>query len=257
MKYFGSNENMIRQISPETASIYYTLRLRNTNGVIYPNREQAAKKNGIDRSTLSRWLTELITKGLAEKRETGHVILISIKDAIRRANKGCLPKHRCTIGIHEHATRKEVEQEVRIKLLEEFHRQVEYKSRETKITQKQQELYGPIYNEGILEKVKSRVKIDKDGFAEISGRAIADRMGISKRSWEKLQQRLREEGRITTRHQREIIHQNGRPLIMSAAMYSMVKVDLGFASFRRGNGEVVMVKPNLVRLMTWPRQCSA
>lgn len=251
MKSFASNENMIRYFTPEAAALFYFMRYHFLNGIIYPNKERAAKKLAVNRSTLSRWTKILVEKGLAVKRDTKHVVLLQTKAAIRKANGGVLPKHRCTIVVHDCYSRMDVEREVRIKLLEELHRQVKYKSRETKITQKVQEKYGPIHNEGIRESVKSRIKLDEDGFEEISGKAISTRMGISKRKWEGIQRMLRESGRISTRQQRDIVHQDGCPLVLSAAHYAMAKDDFGFTSFRRSNGEVVMVKPNLVRLMTW------
>lgn len=252
MKYVRSNENFIRAVTPEVAAIYHLLRARMVNGIIYPNKEEAARKLNVDRSTLSRWLSELIRKGLAEKRHTRHVVLTATEEAIRRANNGVLPKHKCTVVIQDHHNRKDVEQEVRIKLLEEHHRQVEYVSRGTKITQKLKEKYGVIHCNTIKEQVKSRIKIEQDGYVEVSGQAIASRMGLSKRSWQSLQRSLRKEGRISTKQQREILHIDGCPIFMTPSTYAMARDQFGFASFRRANGEVVRVKPNLVRLNTWP-----
>lgn len=252
MAILSTNENLIRSVKTSVLSMYYRVYASNINGVLYAGKDRTAKKMGIDRSTLTRWIQCLIHHGLAERRETGHVVLLPLEQAIRRANGGNKPQHKCTIKVLKKDTRKDIEDMLRVKLLEELHRQAHYVSRETKIMQHTQEKYGNVQDASIRRKlqVKSRKEVEDDGYVELAGKTIAGRMGISERAWYTMSKKMRQEGMISSCIQRQIVHVDGIPVVLSAWQYAKAKDDFGFPTYRKSNGEVIRMLPNKIKLLS-------
>ena len=252
MVVFASNENTIRRFGTKVLSLYYWMYAKNINGVIYPKKRQTAEKLGINRSTLTRYIQMLVHHGLAIRKSGGFVSLLSPKEVIRQT-EGHLPFHKCTLMIDGNDTVKEIDTKLRKKILEEHYRQVQYMSRETKITHLTTEKFGEIISPqifaGCRKKVKSQHKLELDDMVPMTGKSIAECMGISKRSWHRLQNEWKATGQIRTSLQREILHVDGIPTIMDARSYEEWKFHQKHASFRRRNGEVVICKPNLVHLV--------
>jgi len=242
MRYLRCDENLIRKHGVNVLTMFYALRARNTNGVLYRDRVVTSKKMGVDRSTLSRWISTLIDRKLAHRDTNGQVRLVSLEDAIRGANEGRLPHHRCTLRIGELDTRQELKRAVLLKLLEEFHRQVQHKRQETKIKQITQERYGNISNKRIQEQVKSRVWVGKEVGVPMSGKAIAKRIGVSVREWHNLLRLWVAEGAIESFKDEESLG------FMSFDQYTAARGHFGFASKRTRKGEVFKINPNRIQL---------
>ena len=246
--YKRTNENAIGHFGPDVLSVYYLLKSRFANGIAYPNREQAAAKLGINRSTLSRWLSMMIAKGLATKKESRHVVLATTEQVIRMGNGGTMPIHKCTLEIQEGTTRKEIEEQLLNKLLEEKHRQVLYAIRETEINHAAQEKYGIIHDATIRRdrrnEVKSRYeeRIPKVG-APMSAKSISSRLGISERKWFRLSKKWKEKGWIDSFQQREQLN-----IWMSIWDYLRAKPHFGFATYRDKKGFIHRVHPNILHM---------
>ena len=239
MRYLACNEELIRRTPLKVLRAFYVLRYRNPNGILYPNREVTARKMRIDRSTLSRWIGDLVEHELARKTETGHVVLTTIREAIKNANGGYTPRHKCTLRISE---QEEVGEVLLLKLLEEFHRQVQHKQNETKITQAAKERYGDVSNTKIRRTVKSFVRVVTEYGVPLSGRAIAERLGVSERRWHHLRRSWIAKGWIRSYRNEESLG------YMEADQYRVAREHFGFASKRKKSGEVLRVLPNLVQV---------
>lgn len=245
MRYLQTSEESIRNLGPRVLSIYLHLKARNPNSIIYPNKVNAARKLGIDRSTLSRWIACLLTHKLAIRRTTGHIVLATIDQAKQIAGGSC--KHRCTIIVSPTDTRENVEEQLRYKLLEEQHRRVLYKHRETKIDHRMQEVYGVIHNDRIRRKyrkeVKSRIDMIPQVGAPMSAKSISEKLGISERKWYRLSNKWKSNGMIDSFRQEESLD-----LWMTKQEYQAAREHFGFATKRKRTGEVLRVRPNLIHI---------
>lgn len=243
MKHRATNEVMIDQFSPEILSIYYMVKARNPNSIIYKNRERASRKMGVDRSTLSRWIAVLREAGLAIKQDNGNVQLLPIWRAMAAANDGIQPKYKCTLAIGQEYTRQQIENELRKKLLSRKHRQIVHVRRETKIEEIIVRKYGAIHDRKSKEKVKSRIDVQDEVGVPLSGKTAAKAMGISERKWHKLRKQWIADGSIASFPQREEL-----ALWMSMDQYAKARPQLGFASYRKRSGQIVRVEPNLIHV---------
>jgi Mn-dependent DtxR family transcriptional regulator len=252
IKYISTNERLIEDLELDSLSIYYHVLAKNINRILYPGHEQLAKKMRVDPTTISRWKKLLVNEGLATKDEKGFVVLVGPKDLIRKANTGAYPKHKCTLRIDDKDDLKEIKKKLRLKLFEKLYRQALFSSRETKTIRAGELKYGEIKSDRIRKKilVNSRMKLKFDGYVEMAVSTVAKRLDMSLRTTASFIKELKAQGLVSTRSQRSILHRDGVPIVMSEALYRRGKSDLG-SSYRKPNGEVVLVRPNLLQLQCW------
>lgn len=243
-RYLQTNETAIRTIPIGVLASFYLLKANNPNSILYPSKQGTAAKLGVDRSTVSRWISTLVHHGLAVRRETGHVVLATLEEAIalgggNQGHKG----HKCTLRIERHYDRQDIEKQLRKKLLEEAHRQVLHAVRETEIDNKMQKEYGHIANDRIRRMVKSRVYVMPRVGAPMSAKSIAKKLGISERRWYRLSAEWKQDRSIDSLRQEESLD-----LWMTPSEYVQARPHFGFATKRKRTGEILRVKPNLIHI---------
>lgn len=122
-KVFRCSETAILNYGPRNLAQYYWAKLNASNSVLYRGyNEQRKQRLRISKSSYYELRKSLVDNGLAKKTLEGHVRLLPIRD-IRVNDEGKEIKHACTIPLNNSMSIKDIEDILRLKLMEMIHRQ--------------------------------------------------------------------------------------------------------------------------------------